>query len=282
MNRALLLLCIIWGFNWVVMKQANQFFPPVIFVNYRFILGAVVLLIISFWLKLPIPQRKYWLWIIVSGVLQIAFNNIAVQFGMQSLGAGFVAVLNYSMPVWVAILAHFFLDEKMNKRKAAGIAISMVGLATLMNISENGSWGAIFLTLIGAVSWAISSIIIKLKLQECNMLQYTTWQMVAGAVFLTPYTIFLEQGSVRWEWQAVGCLLYNGILASALAFFLWSYILAWTEAGKASISVLAVPVIGVLAGAVLLGEPMQWNTAMGMALILSGIMIVNTQKRTNI
>lgn len=279
MNRALSVLCVIWGLNWVVMKQANQFFPPVAFVTSRFILGAAVLLALNYLMKIPIPKRRYWKWIVLSGILQIAVNNAAVQTGMQFLGAGFAAILNYSMPLWVAIMAHFFLDEKLTKRKVAGIVLSMVGLAALLNVSSNGSWEAIFLTLIGAAAWAVSSIIIKLKLQDCNMLQYTTWQMVAGAIVLIMYTAMFEQVTIQWGWLAVGCLLYNGVLASALAFFLWSYVLAHMEAGKASISVLAVPIIGVLAGMILLNEPMYWNTAIGMALILSGILLVITQKK---
>lgn len=279
MNRALSVLCVIWGLNWVVMKQANQFFSPVTFVTSRFILGAAVLLALNYLMKIPIPKRRYWKWIVLSGILQIAVNNAAVQMGMHFLGAGFAAVLNYSMPLWVAIMAHFFLGEKLTKRKVVGIVLSMMGLVALLNVSSNDSWEAIFLTLIGAASWAASSIIIKLKLQDCNMLQYTTWQMVAGSIVLIMYTAVFEQVRIQWGWLAVGCLLYNGVLASALAFFLWSYVLAHMEAGKASISVLAVPIIGVLAGMILLNEPMYWNTAMGMALILSGILFVITQKK---
>lgn len=281
MNRALSLLCIIWGLNWVVMKQANQFFPPVVFVTYRFILGAAVLLILTYLMKVPIPARKDWLWIILSGVLQIGFSNVAVQIGMQYLGAGFSAVLTYSMPLWVAIMAHFLLGERLTKRKVAGVILSMFGLVTLLNVSGGGVWWAIFLTLAGAAAWASSSILIKLKLQDCNMLQYTTWQMVVGATVLSVYTALFEHGSVQWSWLAIGCLFYNGVLASALAFFLWSYVLAHTEAGKASISVLAVPIIGVLSGVILLKEPVYWNTAMGMALILIGIMLVNKHEKAS-
>lgn len=235
------------------------------------------MLIVTQLMKVPAPQRKDWPWIIISGVLQIALANVSVQVGMKSLGAGFAAVLNYSMPLWVAILAHFLLDEKFTRRKATGLTLSMFGLAILLNISGTGSWWAIFLTLAGAFAWAVSSIIIKLKLQECNMLQYTTWQMVAGTAVMAMYAAVFEQGGVQWSWPAVECLAYNGVLASAVAFMLWSYILANTEAGKASISIFAVPVIGVVSGVILLNEPLYWSTAVGMALILSGIFLVISQ-----
>ncbi len=281
MYKALVLLYFIWGFNWVIMKEANQFFPPVVFVTYRFALGAIVLLLVNLWLKCSIPPRQYWKWITISGVLQIAANNVAAQIGMQSLGAGFVAILNYSMPLWVALLAHFFLNEKLTKHRIFGIILSMTGLFVLLQVDTYGSVPAILLTLAGAFAWAVSGIIIKAKLQGCNMLQYTTWQMVMGEIFLLIYTGTAAQNDVQWTWAAVGCLLYNGILASAVAFFLWSYILSHMEVGKASISLLAVPVIGVFAGMVFLDETLHWNTAVGMLLILAGIAIVVMQKATD-
>lgn len=281
MYKALVLLYFIWGFNWVIMKEANQFFPAVVFVTYRFALGAIVLLLVNLWLKCSIPPRQYWKWITISGVLQIAANNVAAQIGMQSLGAGFVAILNYSMPLWVALLAHFFLNEKLTKHRIFGIILSMTGLFVLLQVDTYGSVPAILLTLAGAFAWAVSGIIIKAKLQGCHMLQYTTWQMVMGEIFLLIYTGTAAQNDVQWTWAAVGCLLYNGILASAVAFFLWSYILSHMEVGKASISLLAVPVIGVFAGMVFLDETLHWNTAAGMLLILAGIAIVVMQKATD-
>jgi O-acetylserine/cysteine efflux transporter len=278
MNGAIALLCLIWGLNWVVMKQANQFFSPVLFTTYRFLLGAGTLLIVTYFKGIPAPRREDWKWIIIGGILQIAFFNTAVQIGMQFLSAGFSSVLSYSMPFWVAIMAHFLLGERLTGRKMTGVAMGMIGLAALLNVSGGGAWWAIALTLAGAVAWAFSSILIKLKLQHCDVLQYTTWQMVVGAAVLSAYSAFVEQGAVQWGWYAAGCLLYNGLLASALAYLLWTHILANTEAGKASISVLAIPIIGVLAGAVLLKEPLHWNTLVGMALILGGIWLVNSRR----
>ena len=273
------MLYFIWGLNWVVMKAANQFFPPVLFVTYRFVLGAAVLLAVCAWLRIPLPPRKYWSWIALTGVLQVAANNVAAQLGMQTLGAGLVAVLNYSMPVWVAILAHFFLQEHLTPRKVLGIGMSMGGLFVLLQIDTYGSLYGILLTLSGAFAWAVAAILIKLKLQGCDMLQYTTWQLTAGAALLVLYSVFAEQGPVTWNAAAVECLLYNGILASAFAFFLWSYILGHMEAGKAAVAILAVPVVGVICGVFFLQEELSWNTALGMLLILAGILLVVMQRR---
>ncbi|OAM96326.1 Permease of the drug/metabolite transporter (DMT) superfamily [Pelosinus fermentans] len=279
MNGAIILLCLIWGMNWVIMKEALQVFPPVLFTAYRFVLGSIVLLSIAYFKKIPIPQRKDWKWIILGGILQTALFNSAIQIGMQFLSAGLSSVLSYSMPFWLAIMAHFLLGEKLTLRKMAGITMGILGLVALLNVSDGGAWWAISLTLAGAVAWAFSSVLVKLKLQHCDTLQYTTWQMVVGAILLSIYSALFEHGIVQWGFNAVGYLLYNGVIASALAFFLWTYILSNTEAGKASISVLAVPIIGVLAGVIFLNEPLYWNTIMGIALILGGIWLVNWHRK---
>jgi drug/metabolite transporter (DMT)-like permease len=283
MIKALLLLYATWGFNWVVMKIASFYFPPVTFSCYRFLSGAVVLLLFNLWLRLPLPPRRYWKWIVITGILQISLNNTILQMSMDTLSAGLVAVLNYSMPMWVAILAHFFLHERLTKRKICGILIAMTGLCVLMNIDTTGSLYGILLCIGASIAWAVAGVIIKyqdmtMKEKDCTMLQYTTWQMVIGALFLFAFTACIDQGPVTWNTTSIICLAYNGILASALAFFLWNFILTRMEAGKASIAVLGVPVVGVLSGILFLGEDMHWNTALGMVLILAGILLIVLQK----
>ena len=277
MIKLLFAIYLVWGFNWVVMKEANLFFPPVTFSCYRFIIGAMVLLAVCFWLKLPIPPRRYWPWIAITGFLQIAANTAAIQIGMVTLGAGLVAVLNYSMPVWMALMAHFFLGEHLTRRKVIGIIVSMAGMWLLMNVDSGGDLSIVVLTLVGAAAWAAAGIIVKIqdrrmKANDCNLIQYTTWQMVVGALALGVQAAVMESGTIQWTPLAVGCLLYNGIMASSLAQI---------EAAKAAIAILGVPVVGVISGVLVLDEPMTAMTLLGMAMILIGIVcIVRPGQRT--
>lgn len=287
MIKALLALYIIWGFNWVVMKEATLFFPPVLFSCYRFVIGAVVLIGITLWCRMPLPPKRYWSWIIVTGLLQIAVNNAAVQIGVTSLGAGLVAVVNYSMPVWMSILAYFILHETLTKRKILGIVLSMVGMYVLMNVDIIGDMTGLLLTIGGAIAWAVAAVIVKYQdkvmhrqqqKETCTMIQYTTWQIAVGALFLWVYAMLFEQGQVTWSPMAVSCLAYNGVLASALAFFLWNYILTKMEASKAGVASLGVPVVGVICNVIFMHEAVHWNTAVGMILILAGIFLIVAQR----
>lgn len=287
MAKALFILYLIWGFNWVVMKEATLFFPPVLFSCYRFVIGAVVLIGITLWCRMPLPPKRYWPWIIATGLLQIAVNNAAIQIGVTSLGAGLVAVVNYSMPVWMSILAYFILHETLTKRKILGIVLSMVGMYVLMDVEIVGDMTGLLLTIGGAIAWAIAAVIVKYQdkvmhrqqqKETCTMIQYTTWQIAAGALFLWVYAMLFEQGQVTWTPMAVSCLAYNGVLASALAFFLWNYILTKMEASKAGVASLGVPVVGVICNVIFMHEAVHWNTAVGMILILAGIFLIVAQR----
>ena len=279
MAKALCLIYLIWGMNWVVMKTANTFFPPITFVAYRFLFGALVLLSVWRWLHLPLPKKKYWPWIFLTGILQMGLNNIAAQTSMLTLGAGMVSVLNYSMPVFAAVMAHFLLGERLTWRKGAGIVLAIAGMAVLMDVHAGGDVTAICIGLLSAVFWGLASIFFKLKLSDVNPISLTTWQMVCASLSLLAYTAIVPQGQVVWNTESVLCLIYNGVLASALAFFLWSWILQHIEVSKASVAVLAVPVVGVVGGILCLGEPMTLHIFFGMLMIMAGIYIVVTNKR---
>ncbi|MBR3498188.1 MAG: DMT family transporter [Selenomonadaceae bacterium] len=274
MLRALAVIWLIWGLNWVIMKTANTYFPPILFVTWRFGTGALILLAVAYWRKIPLPDKKFLPWIFLTGVLMIVLNNIAAQIGMVSISAGMAAVLNYTAPLWTAILAHFTLNERLTRLKCFGIFLAILGLYVLMGLQGVDDLGAAFIIILGAMVMAVANIIVKLKLSKSNMVQLTTWQMVFGALVLVAYSSLVPQGEIHWCLPAVLCVIYNGALASALAFFLWNYVLTHIEASSASIATLVAPIVGVLGGVFILGEPFTVQIVAGIILIFAGILIV--------
>lgn len=279
MLRALAVIWLIWGLNWVIMKTANTYFPPILFVTWRFGTGALILLAFAYLKKIPLPEKKFLPWIFLTGIFMIVLNNIAAQIGMQTITAGMAAVLNYTAPLWTAILAHFTLNERLTKIKCVGIFSAILGLYVLMGLQGVEDLHAAFIIILGAVAMAVSNIIVKLKLSKNDMVQLTTWQMVFGAIVLIIYTSLFPQGEINWCVPAVLCVIYNGALASALAFFLWNYVLTHIEASSASIATLVAPIVGVLGGVFILGEPFTVQIVLGMILIFAGILIVVKKKR---
>ncbi len=276
MNGLMLFLCMIWGFNFVIMKLGNGVFPPVLFAAFRFLLGAIVLFGLSYFKKIPMPGKRELKWYILCGILQTTYFNIAIQISLNYISAGLTSVLTYSMPLFLSLMAHYFIPgEKLTAGKTGGILIGIFGLFLAMNIHLGENIWAPILALSSAVAWALSSLIFKKKLQDCDNVQFTTWQMGAGAIGLFLYSFSFEHGESHWSLMAVVYLLYSGILASALAFVIWSHILSKMEASKASISLLIVPVVGTLSGFLFLKEDLSAITLLGIILVLSGIWLVN-------
>lgn len=280
MIKVLLLLYLIWGLNWVVMKAANAYFPPLFFVACRFALGASLLLGWQRWRsKRTLPLKELWPWLVLTGILQYAVSNVAAQIGMTEMKAGLAAMLNYTTPLWVALLAHFLLGERLTLWRFGGIMLSFVGIYLLMDGGGGGLSAYALLVILGAVAWALAAVIMKRKLLGYDLLEIVAWQMAAGVVFLLGSLCFTGQGVVIWNFVSVFCLLYNGVLASAIAFLLWAYILKQMEAGVAAISTLIVPIIGIMGGHILLGEEFTPTAIAGMVLTLLSIALVAYNKQ---
>lgn len=276
MNAIIAILCLIWGFNFVVMKLGNEFFPPGEFAALRFLTGSFVLLGICVIKKIPLPNKADFKWLFLCGLFQTAYFNIAIQISLHYISAGLTSVLTYSMPLFLSIMAHRWIPrEQLTIRKTFGIIIGIAGLLIAMNIQAGGSIWIMLLALSSAISWAIANLLFKVKLKHCDTIQFTTWQMTIGTVGLLIYTLLFEHGESHWGFMPVVYVLFSGIVASALAFVMWNHILSRTEASKASISLLLVPIIGVIAGIVFLGESLNIATLVGTSLVLVGIWIVN-------
>ncbi len=278
MNGLMIILCLIWGFNFVVMKLGNGVFPPVLFAAFRFLIGAIVLFGIAYFKRIPLPNKRDFKWYILCAFLQTTYFNIAIQISLNYISAGLTSVLVYSMPLFLSIMAHRWIPgERLTGRKIVGIITGILGLFLAMDIHFSGNFWALILALTSAFSWALSNVIIKTKLKTCNNLQFTTWQMAVGAGGLLLYSICFESGVSHWGVMAIVYVLFSGIIASSLGFLLWFHILSKTEASKASISLLLVPVVGVISSCVFLDESFKLVTVIGIILVLVGVWIVNSK-----
>lgn len=240
--------------------------------------GSAALFLIVFYKRIPLPRPGQLKWYVLCGILQTTYFNIAIQVSLNYISAGLTSVLTYSMPLFLSLMAHYWIPgEKLTIRRTIGIVIGIMGLVLAMDIRISGQLWILLLALSSAISWALSNLIIKQKLQDSDKVQFTTWQMVFGTAGLFIYSLLFEQGSVQWSLEAVAYLMFSGIVASALAFVLWTYILSKVEASTASVTLLTVPIIGVISGWLFLHEELKTATLSGIALVLFGIWVVNSK-----
>ncbi|MEH7239335.1 DMT family transporter [Bacillus sp. JJ1562] len=278
MYMPIAILCLIWGYNFVIMKLGNGAFPPGEFAAWRFLTGSIVLLGLCFIKKIPLPSKSDFKWFVLCGLLQTTYFNIAIQVSLNYISAGLTSVLTYSMPLFLSIMAHRWIPgERLTVKKTFGIMIGIAGLFLAMNIHFGGSIWIVLLALSSAISWAIASLLFKLKLKHCDTVQFTTWQMTIGAIGLLVYTLSFETGESHWGYMPAVYILFSGVVASALAFVMWNHILRRTEASKASTSLLVVPIVGVISGYIFFDENLSIITLAGILLVLVGIWIVNSK-----
>jgi drug/metabolite transporter (DMT)-like permease len=266
---ALAVLALLWGYNWVVMKIAVQYAPPIEFAALRLLLGALVLFVSLALLRKDLRPQRFWAFVWI-GVFQAgAFIGLAT-WAIVISGAGKVAVLSYTMPLWVAIAGWPLLGERLSARQIAALIVALIGIALIVDVAHPGSLLGDCLALLSGMCWAAGVIITKRVQREggIDSLGLAAWQMLFGGVAVGIAALAIPEHAIHWTGTFIAALAYNVIAASALAYFLWVFVLRRLPARDASMGTLANPVVGILAAWLQLGEVPSTSEAIGMGVVI--------------
>lgn len=275
---ALILLALIWGYNWVVMKIALRDCGPFTFAAMRSVLGALALfLLLPFKGGIAAPLKAMPA-IILLGLFQTAGFLGFTFWALVEGGVGKTAVLVYIMPFWVLILARLFLGERIRRMQWPAIFLSVAGLLMIFEPwHARSSFFSEVLAVMAGIFWAASVVVAKrlLKKEEIPLLQLTAWQMLFGAIPLVIVAFIVTEVPINWSPSFIASLLYNVIPGNAIAWFLWLYILEKLPVGVASMGSLAIPLVGVISARLQLGEIPGPFEAAGMLLIGIALLILS-------
>jgi drug/metabolite transporter (DMT)-like permease len=270
---ALAVMSIIWGYNWVVMKEALRFCDPFVFAAIRVFPAAIILFGILLWTKKDWRPRQV-KWTVLLGLLSTTAGLGLPIWALVGGTAGKTAVLLYTMPFWVILLAWPILGERIRGLEWLAVILAFAGLALIVAVDAVGAnlWSSI-LAVIAGISWAGSAIITRIMRRdpEFDVLSVTTWQMIYGVGPLIIISVLVPSPPIQWTPVFIAALLYNIILVSVVAFLLWFYILERLQAGMATMGTLVTPVLALVLARIQLGEIPSSREALGIILILSGI-----------
>jgi len=266
---ALVLLTLVWSYNWIVMKQVLRYSGPIDFVAWRAALASVVLfgLLVVRRESLRMPP---FLPTLLIGLAQIAAFGILIQSALIAGGAGKTALLTYTMPFWVVLIARVVLVERIAARQWVCVLIAAAGLLCVIEPWRGMSGIASTLLALGAgLSWAVAVVISKRLFSRTSVsaLSLTAWQMLFGAIALVIVAAWVPERPIEWTAYFVGALAYNAVLASGIAWLLWSVVVQRLPASVAGMTSLAVPLCGLLFAWALLGERPGAVEAFGIALV---------------
>src|SRR5688572_23295492 len=264
---ALAAMVLIWGYSWVVMKIALRHAHPFDFAALRIGIGCAVLFAIVK-LRGRALRLPTWRMAIVLGLLQVALFIALSHFALLVVDPGKTSVLVFTMPFWMIVFAHFIIGEKMRGAQWIAVGLAFAGLTLIVAPWELTSLKGSLLAVAAGAVWAITAVLSKKwPVAAGDPLLFTAWQLFFGLVALTVLALAWDAEPVRWNVEFVWALLFSSVLATAVGWWLWTYVLANSPAGITGLNALGIPVVAVLASALQLGERPTPLELVGMLMI---------------
>jgi drug/metabolite transporter (DMT)-like permease len=268
-----------WGLNFPVMKHLLTEWPPLSSRGLCGIVGAAALALIALARRqtLRVPDGM-WLRLLLVSTLSlggwVAFMGLALLW----LSASEAAVLGISIPVWVAFLARPILGERLSLLRALSLITALVGIAVLIGgngfDASVGKLPGILFALTGAVCVALGTVLTKHFPLAMPPLSLAAWQVGLGCLPVAIVGLVVEQphlsalSPIGWA-----SMLQMTLVQFCLCYVCWFAALERLPAATASIGTLVVPVVGVLAAAVMLHEPLGLREIAALVITLGGVAV---------
>jgi drug/metabolite transporter (DMT)-like permease len=275
------LLAFAWGFNWIAAAVALREISPW---SLRFAgsgIGAATLFAAAILTghNLRVPRGEH-VHVMVAGFLNVAAFQILSGFAQLSGATSRAIIITYSMPIWATVLSRFALGERLNAARWIAFVLCIAGLTILVwPLFADGLPVFVFYSLGCALCWAFATVYLKWVKATIEPLANAAWQLLFGFLFIAAGTFMFERDPHVWplSGQTILAILFVGLFGVGLAHFLWWSIVGRLPTITASLGSLLVPVIGVSASVLLLGERLSAPDIAGFVLIFAAAACVLLQ-----
>ncbi|HTF95895.1 MAG TPA: EamA family transporter [Cellvibrio sp.] len=280
-------LAIGWGINWPIMKFIISEIPPLSFRGFCLMLGGLGILGIArvsgMAMQMPKGYVQKILWVCLFNI--IAWNVLAT-YGLSLLPAGRSALLGYTMPIWAVLLSILVLQDKFTLRVGIALLLGSGGVLALMSESLiNWLNGPLDINLlIGAAlmiaaawCWAGGTVMMKRWQIPMNSVVLTGWLLLLASIPILIAALFIDglpqqmpSSIVLWG------VVYNVFIAFMFCYWAWVRLVSLVPVSVSSLSSLITPLIGVISGALILGEKPGWPELSATLLILGAVAVINS------
>jgi drug/metabolite transporter (DMT)-like permease len=270
-RASVVFVAVVWGLNWPAGKLILHDLSPWMFRTIALGGGAVVLIAVAKRCGYSLYVKRGWprLHVLIAGLLNVGGFGILSAFAQLGTTTSRAAICAYTMPIWATLLARPILGERLDLWRGAALAAGVCGLLVLLwPLAATGLPIGILLALGSALSWALGTVYLKWARIDAHPVAITAWQLAAGAAAVAA-GLLIPGGrpSAALHLIPAVALAYNTLAGTALAYLLWFQSVARLPASTAGLGTLLVPVVGVLASALLLGERPSAADLAGFALI---------------
>ena len=275
--------CLIWGTTYLGIRVALETIPPALIGALRFIIAGVVLAALLRVRGVRLPGSRHWPGLAIVGVLLIGVGNGMVVVAEQWVPSGIAAVVIATAPFWMATVEAFIPGgERFSRRTLTGMTLGFTGIVLLLwpDLTAGGSVGRQFLfgliaLQLAEIGWSLGTAYSKRHAREENAIAAAALQMFFGGVAMLAVAI------IRGEWhdlyfspRSAAAELYLIVAGSLVAYPAYIYALKYLPVSTVSLYAYVNPVIAVLLGAMLLGEPFGIRIVIASALVLCGVSVV--------
>ncbi len=277
----LLTTAVLWGINWPVGKHLLQELPPLSMRGIPGVCGGLLLALVTVFAgqSLKVPRDQY-ARLVLYAVLSVSAWMGLIGLALVYLGAGETAIIGSTIPVWTAALAWPVLGERLNFKRLIAMVMALTGVVVLMGghgIAETQSKApGIALVLLAACMFASSAVLAKRRPLQLPPLTTAVWQIVIGCLIVTLAGLVFERSHIL-QLTPLGWGLFSFVMIGqvCIGYACWFGALARLPASIAAMGMLLVPVIGVIASAISLGEPLGLSQIGALALTVGGVAIAS-------
>ena len=275
-------LCAIWGLPYFFIKLALQDLSPVCIAWGRITLAAVVLVPIA-WHRGSLQKafaHKAAIIAFAVGELVVPFSLIAM--GEQWISSSLAGILIATVPLSVVVIAPLFgVREHLGALRIAGLAIGFCGVIAIVGLDTGHGpmlWAGVVCIMISVVGYAIGPLIVQRYLSDVDELGAVAASLVAASVLLLPLAALSAPDHVpsTLSLTAVAAL---GIACTALALYLYFYLINVAGAARASVVAYINPAVAAVIGVLLLQEPFGWGAGVGLVMILFGSYLATSKSK---
>lgn len=253
--------------------------PPLLFLALRFLLAGGVMLAWAYWRRtLRKLSLKEWGILGALGLLNHALYLGLSWTGMGSLSSGLSTILISANPIVVAVLSSFVLREPLTRQKIMGLALGFLGVAFIVRNRIGSSIDSLegFLLVLAALfTLAFGTVLYKKCPVKTDIVTGTGFQIILSGVMLLPVAFWFEDlSAISLTPSFVGAYLWLVVVVSIAGYQLWFNLLERGSASAASVWFFLTPPLGLIAGAWLLNEPLNWIDFIGIVPVILGIVMV--------
>ena len=278
----LAILVLIWGASWPVIKIGVTTVPPIWFACLRYVVGtACLVVIVALRGELTLPSPSDWKLIAVSGTLQMAMYSALTALALTRLPPGRSSVLAFSTPLWVVPLSAWWLREQVPWLGRVGVGAGLAGVLVIASPgpepTAQGQLVPYVLLICAAAGWGVSIVFVRAHRFQASALSLAPWQMLVAALLLLPCAIEVEGALPPLNMRGLASLAYVGPIATAFAYWAVVEVGRYLRATTISMTLLAVPSVGLLISALTFRETLNVSLGLGVALVSAGVLLTTTE-----